>query len=156
MAKKMFVIVPGFDSAFFQVHWHQSFGSSEEISLQSKSNARYLAEAAMVIFVMTSSTEKSNFIFRELSFVAWLGKPIITAVFRNSWKTSRHSLKAIIGKKSAISFERNRCLDGLEILRYHVTPSRCQPRAKLHQQYTHKVLNGIKPLESLVSEIEGN
>lgn len=133
------------------VHTHDDFGSSKTTPFQAKSNSRYLSEAATVVFIMSSSTERSHFVFKELLLVAWLDKPILTAVFRNSWNASRYSLKAILGEKPAIQFARSMYLEGLEILRYHVTPSQLQTRAIFQRQYIQKMRDGITSLASLVS-----
>lgn len=139
---------------FSQVHTHDDLDSSKP-ALHSKSDARYISEAAIVVFIMSSSTERSHFAFKELLLVAWLDKPIITAVFKNSWNDARYSMKAILGQKPAINFTRNMYLEGLEVLRYHVTPSQCQTRAIFQQQYVQNMRDGVKSLESLVSNKTG-
>ena len=140
--------------SFPQVHTHDDFGSSRTPS-QSKSNARYLSEAATVIFIMSSSTERSHFAFKELLLVAWLDKPILSAVFKNSWNDTRYSMKAILGQKPAVNFTTNMYLEGLEVLRYHVTPSQSRTRAIFQQQYVQNMRDGVKSLESLVSNKTG-
>ena len=134
---------------------HESCATSKPTKLQSRTNLRYVAEASTVLFILTSSAESSQFIFKELLLVAWLDKPIITAVFSNPWQTMKLALKAIIARKPAINFGKNEFLDGLDVLRYHVMPSRCQPRAILQYQYLQKVRNGVKPLEAMVTKAIG-
>ena len=135
----------------FQVQMHNA-GSEF-----SKSSARLLAEAATVVFLLTPSSDNSHVVFRELLLAAWLEKQIITAVFDRSAATSaRHALRAIIAKHPAIDFEGDRCLEGLEILRYHVSRRRrVQPKVILQEHYIQKMRNGLKPLETLLERRQG-
>ena len=118
----------------------------------SKSSARFLAEAATVVFLLTPSSDNSHVVFKEMLSAAWLEKKIITAVFDRSATTSlRHVLRAIIAKQPAIDFETDRCLEGLEVLRYHISRGRkVQPRVMLQEHYVQKMRNGLKPLDTLL------
>ena len=64
-------------------------------------------------------------------------------------------MKAILGQKPAINFTTNMYLEGLEVLRYHLTPSQSQTRAIFQQQYVQNMRDGVKSLESLVSNKTG-
>ena len=123
----------------------------------SSASARHLAEASMVIFLLTSSSDNSHVVFKEILLAAWLEKEIITAVFDQSATTSaRHALRAIVAKQLAINFGRERYLEGLDVLRYHVSHGRgVHPRAILQQNYVQKMRAGVKPLEILLEKNKG-
>ena len=118
----------------------------------SKSSSRLLAEAGTVIFLLTSSSDNSHVVFQEILLAAWLEKPIITAVFDQSASTSaRHALRAIVAKQPAINFESGHYLEGLDVLRYHVSRVRgVLPRVILQQNYAQKMRDSVKPLDSLL------
>ena len=119
----------------------------------SKSSARLLAEAATVIFLLTSSSEASHVVFKEILMAAWLDKHMITAVFdRDCITSARCGLKAIVAKQPAINFVRDRYLEGLDVLRYHVTRGRgVMPRVILQQHYVEKMRDGLKPFHSVAT-----
>lgn len=123
----------------------------------SKSNARLLAEAATVVFLLTLSSESSHVVFKEILLAAWLEKPIITAVFDHSAITSaRCALQAIVAKQPAVNFGRERYLEGLDVLRYHVTRGRgVMPKVILQQHYVQKMRDGLKTLETLQQTDQG-
>ena len=123
----------------------------------SKSSARFLAEAATVVFLLTPSSDNSHVVFKEILLAAWLEKQIITAVFdQSASKSARHALRAIVAKQPAINFDRERYLEGLDVLRYHVSRGRGMlPRVILQQHYAQKMREGLKPLETLVDRSQG-
>jgi hypothetical protein len=123
----------------------------------SKSSARLVTESATVIFLLTSSSDNSHVVFKEILLAAWLGKQIMIAVFDESALTSaRHALRAIVAKQPAINFERERYLEGLDVLRYHVCLRRgVLPRVILQQHYVQKMRDGLKPLEILLAKSQG-
>ena len=110
-----------------------------------------------MVFLLTPSSDNSHVVFKEMVLAAWLEKKIITAVFDRSATTSlRHMLRAIIAKQPAIDFETDRCLEGLEVLRYHIIRGRkAQPRVMLQEHYVQKMRNGLKPLETLLERSQG-
>ena len=118
---------------------------------------RHLAEASSVIFLMTSSSDGSHVVFKELLLAAWLNKQIVSAVidFTNN-SSLRHAVMAVVEKEPAIMFERQQFLDGLDVLRYHVTYRRgVLPRVKLQQNYLEKMRESMKPFEVLTDTQKG-
>lgn len=79
-----------------QVTHHQKLGNSKEEFLQE--NAAQMATASHVIILLTEPAINSPFVFHEVLFADWLGKKLLTAVFRNMWFALRPSLKAVLGK----------------------------------------------------------
>ena len=118
----------------------------------SKPSSRLLAEAGTVIFLLTSSSDNSYVVFQEILLAAWLEKQIITAAFDQSASTSaRHALRAIVAKQPAINFESGHYLEGLDVLRYHVSRGRgVLPRVILQQNYAQKMRDSLRPIDSLL------
>lgn len=81
-----------------QVIHHDSLrlGKSKEEFLQI--NGPNIATATNVIVIKTEATTSSPFVFQEVMFADWLGKKLVTALFKNTWGTMRPSLKAVLGK----------------------------------------------------------
>lgn len=50
---------------------------------------------------MTEAATVSPFVFHEVLFADWLGKKLLTAMFKSTWKLLRPSLKAVLGKLSS-------------------------------------------------------
>ena len=78
-----------------QVLHHQKLGQSKEEFL--RLNATQMACAGYVLILLTEAATNSPFVFHELLFSDWLGKKIVTAIFKNTWAILRPSLKAILG-----------------------------------------------------------
>ena len=84
----------------FQVIHHDSMklGRSKEEFLQI--NGPQIATATHVVVLMTDAMTTSPFIFHEVLFADWLGKKLVTAMFKNVWTGMRFSLKAVLGRWS--------------------------------------------------------
>ena len=117
-----------------------------------KPSSRLLAEAGTVIFLLTSSSDNSYVVFQEILLAAWLEKQIITAVFdQSASRSARHALRAIVAKQPAINFESRHYLEGLDVLRYHVSRGRgVLPRVILQQNYAQKMRDSLRPIDSLL------
>ena len=57
-----------------------------------------MATASHVIVIVTESIANSPFVFHEVLFADWLGKKLVSAVFKNVWFSFRPALKAVLGK----------------------------------------------------------
>lgn len=81
----------------FQVIHHDSvkLGRSKEEFLQI--NGPQVAMATQVIVLLTEAATGSPFVFHEVLFADWLGKKLVSAMFKNVWSTLRASLKAVLG-----------------------------------------------------------
>lgn len=53
--------------------------------------------ATQVIVLLTEAATGSPFVFHEVLFADWLGKKLVSAMFKNVWSTMRASLKAVLG-----------------------------------------------------------
>ena len=73
-------------------------GRSKEEFLQI--NGPQIATATHVVVLMTDAMTTSPFIFHEVLFADWLGKKLVTAMFKNVWTGMRFSLKAVLGRRS--------------------------------------------------------
>ena len=71
--------------------------SKEEFLLH---NGPQMALATFVLVLMTEGAINSPFVFHEVLFADWLGKKLITAVFKNTWLALRASLKAVLGRNT--------------------------------------------------------
>lgn len=132
-----------------QVIHHDSLklGKSKEEFLQI--NGPHMATATHVIVILTDAATLSPFVFHEVLFADWLGKRIVTAMFKNVWPGLRPSLKAILGDCPAIDFETKMYNESLDVLEHHIKPLRRVPGVVLEQSYLNKMSDGLKPLESL-------
>ena len=63
-------------------------------------NGPQMATATHVIVLMSDAAATSPFVFHEVLFADWLGKKLVTAMFKNVWHSLRSSLKAVLGNKS--------------------------------------------------------
>ena len=75
---------------------HTKLGQSKEEFLEL--NGAQIALAAHVLILLTDAATESPFVFHEILFCDWLGKKVITAMFKNVWSTLRPTLKAVLGK----------------------------------------------------------
>lgn len=132
-----------------QVIHHDSLklGKSKEEFLQI--NGPHMATATHVIVVLTDAATLSPFVFHEVLFADWLGKKLVTAMFKNVWHTLRPSLKAVLADCPAIDFETKMYNESLDVLEHHIKPLRRVPGVVLEQSYLNKMADGLKPLESL-------
>ena len=87
-------------SIFFQLIHHDSMrlGRSKEEFLEI--NGPQMATATHVIVLLSDAAATSPFVFHEVLFADWLGKKIVTAMFKNSWYNLRPSMKAVLGNRS--------------------------------------------------------
>jgi len=76
-------------------HDSLKLGKSKEEFLQI--NGPLMATATHVIVVLTEAATLSPFVFHEVLFADWLGKKLVTAMFKNVWHGLRPSLKAVLG-----------------------------------------------------------
>ncbi|RUS76883.1 hypothetical protein EGW08_015352, partial [Elysia chlorotica] len=128
-------------------------GRSKEEFLQI--NGPSLATASHVVVVMTDAASGSPFIFHEVLFADWLGKKLVTAMFKNVWTGLRASLKAVLGDCPAVDFESQMYPESLDVLEHQIKPLRRVPGVVLEQTYLNKMADGLKPLEVLASSRGG-
>lgn len=102
---------------------------------------------------MTSESAKSLFVYNELLFASWLGKPIVVAMTKNSWNTMRLNMQALLGNCSAVDFETKSYSECLDVLLYHIKPFRHMPAVILEQEFLDRMVDGIKSLQVLVNDI---
>lgn len=81
---------------FFQVVYSEYLGQSKEEFL--RENGPHMSLAAKVVLVLTEAAAGSPIVYLQVLFSEWLGKTMMTAVFRNSWDRLRPSLKVILGR----------------------------------------------------------
>lgn len=88
---------------FCQVIHHDSIklGKSKEEFLEI--NGPQMATATHVIVLVTEAAALSPFVFHEVLFADWLGKKLVSAVFKNVWFNLRPSLKAVLGEKHLLT-----------------------------------------------------
>ncbi|KAI0210932.1 hypothetical protein LSAT2_004273, partial [Lamellibrachia satsuma] len=132
-----------------QVLHHQKLGQSKEEFL--RLNAGQMACAGYVLILLTEAATNSPFVFHELLFSDWLGKKIVTAMFKNTWTSLRPSLKAVLGDCLAIDFEKRTHSEGMDVLEHHIKPLRTIPGVVLEQAYLTQMAEGLKPLSVLAS-----
>lgn len=77
-------------------HDSQKLGRSKEEFLEI--NGPQMATATHVIVLVTEAASSSPFVFQEVLFADWLGKKLVSAVFKNVWFNLRPSMKAVLGK----------------------------------------------------------
>ena len=100
---------------------------------------------------MSSESAKSLFVYNELLFAYWLGKPIVVTMVKNSWNAMRLNMQALLGSCSAVNFETKPYSESLDVLLYHVKPLRHMPAVILEQEFLDRMVGGIKPLQVLVN-----
>ncbi|XP_012937806.1 uncharacterized protein LOC106011731 [Aplysia californica] len=128
-------------------------GRSKEEFLQI--NGSHLATASHVIVLLTDAAAGSPFIFHEVLFADWLGKKVVTAMFRNIWPGLRSALKAVLGDCPAVDFESKMYPESLDVLEHQIKPLRRVPGVVLEQAYLNKMADGLKPLEALANSRGG-
>ncbi|XP_072324730.1 uncharacterized protein [Scyliorhinus torazame] len=55
-----------------------------------------IATAKKIVVLLTEEAAVSPFVYHQVLFSEWLGRPIATAMFRNMWKRFRPSLRVIL------------------------------------------------------------
>ncbi|KAK3579113.1 hypothetical protein CHS0354_022133 [Potamilus streckersoni] len=138
-----------------QVTHHDStkLGRSKEEFLEI--NGPNIATVTNVIVLLSEAAASSLFVFHEVLFSDWLGKKLVTAVFKNVWFSLRPSLKAVLGDCPAIDFETKMYTESLDVLEHHIKPLRRVPGVVLEQSYLTKMAEGLKPLEMLAYSRNG-
>jgi len=76
-------------------HDSHKLGRSKEEFLEI--NGPQMALATHVVVVVTEAAAGSPFVFHEVLFADWLGKKLVSAVFKNIWPSLRPSLRAVLG-----------------------------------------------------------
>ncbi|WAR23290.1 hypothetical protein MAR_036959 [Mya arenaria] len=132
-----------------QVIHHDShkLGHSKEEFLEI--NGPQIAMATHVIVIVTEAAANSPFVFHEVLFADWLGKKLVSAVFKNIWMGLRPAMKAVLGECPAIDFETKMYSESLDVLEHHIKPLRRVPGVVLEQAYLNKMAEGLKPFEAL-------
>ncbi|XP_041483925.1 uncharacterized protein LOC121430660 [Lytechinus variegatus] len=126
---------------------HEKLGSSRDEFLQI--NGPSLAAAKHILVIMTDASSVSPFVFHEVLFADWLGKNLVTAMFKNSWEKLRPSLKAVLGECSAIDFETKMYTEAMDVLEHQIKPLKRVPGVVLEQSYLNRMMDGLKPLQVL-------
>ncbi|XP_071510154.1 uncharacterized protein [Diadema antillarum] len=128
---------------------HEKLGSSRDEFLQI--NGPHVAAAKHILILMTDAASVSPFVFHEILFADWLGKTLVTAMFKNSWEKLRPSLKAVIGDCTAIDFETKMYTEAMDILEHQIKPLKRVPGVVLEQSYLNRMMEGLKPLQVLAT-----
>ncbi|XP_072045450.1 uncharacterized protein [Amphiura filiformis] len=132
-----------------QVTSHTKLGQSKDEFLQI--NGPQIAAAKHVIIVLTAGACQSPFVFQEVLFADWLGKTLVTAMFKSCWDKLKASLKAILGECPAIDFETRMFPESMDILQHQIKPLRKVPGVVLEQSYLNRMTEGIKSLQIMSS-----
>ncbi|KAK3089860.1 hypothetical protein FSP39_007155 [Pinctada imbricata] len=118
-------------------------------------NGPSIAQATQVIVLLTEASTGSPFVFHEVLFADWLGKKLVSAMFKNVWNILRASIKAVLGDCPAVDFETKMYNESLDVLEHHIKPLRRVPGVVLEQSYLNKMADGLKPLEMLATSRNG-
>ena len=132
-----------------QVYHHNRLGQSKDEFLQL--NGPHMATCHSVVVVMTIASASSLFVYNEIMFAEWLGKPVVVAMFSNSWANIRPSVQSILGGCPSVDFENSLYSNSLDVLMYHLKPLRHMPAVILEQDFLDRMADGVKPLKVLVS-----
>ncbi|XP_033645107.1 uncharacterized protein LOC117304656 [Asterias rubens] len=132
-----------------QVTAHEKLGQSKDEFLSI--NGPLIASAKHVIVVLTDAATSSPFIFHEVLFADWLGKSLVTVMFKNVWKKMRPSLKSVLGEFPAIDFETKMYGESMDILEHQIKPLRKVAGVVLEQTYLNRMSEGLKPLQVLAA-----
>ncbi|CAH1775095.1 unnamed protein product [Owenia fusiformis] len=132
-----------------QVIHHQKLGQSKDEFLSL--NGPHMAAATYVLVLLTDATTGSPFVFHEVLFADWLGKKLVTAMFKNTWPTLRPVLKAILGECPSVDFETKMYTESMDVLEHHIKPLRSVAGVVLEQSYLNKMAEGLKPLGVLAN-----
>ena len=127
---------------------HERLGQSKEEFLQL--NSAQLFASSHVIVLLTSASATSLFLYNEVLFAHWLGKPLVVAMMENSWSKLRPCLQVVLGSVSAVNFEGKPYHDSMDVLTYHLKPLKNLP-VILEQDYLDRMEEGVKPLQVLLS-----
>ena len=136
-------------SIFSQVFKHERLGQSRDEFLQL--NAPHLASCRQVIILLSDTAATSLFVYNEVLFADWLGKPFVIVMVTNSWSKLRPNMQAILGGCPAVDFECRPLEESLEILLYHLKPFRKMPAVILEQEFLDRMAEGLRPLRVLAA-----
>ena len=139
----------GFSVFFAQVFKHERLGQSREEFLQL--NSAHLASCGHVIILLSTAAASSLFVYNEVLFADWLGKPFVVAMAANSWDKLRPNMQAILGSCPAVNFEGGPYEESMDILLYHLKPSRNMPAVILEQEFLDRMVEGLRPLRILAT-----
>ena len=104
-----------------------------------------------MIILLSTAAASSLFVYNEVLFADWLGKPFVVAMAANSWDKLRPNMQAILGRCPAVNFEGNPHEESMDILLYHLKPIRNMPAVILEQEFLDRMVEGLKPLRVLAT-----
>lgn len=128
---------------------HERLGQSKDEFLQL--NSPHLASSNHVIILLSTAAATSLFVYNEILFADWLGKPLLVAMTANSWEKLRPNLQAILGSCPAVNFQDNLYEDSVAILLYRLKPFRNMPAVILEQEFLDRMFEGLKPLRVMAA-----
>ena len=126
---------------------HERLGQSRDEFLQL--NAAHLTSCNHVIILLSNAAATSLFVYNEVLFADWLGKPFVVVMADNSWDKLRPNMQAILGGCPAVDFESRPYEDSMDILLYRLKPFRNMPAVILEQEFLDRMEEGLKPLRVL-------
>ena len=132
-----------------QVFKHERLGQSRDEFLQL--NAPRLSICSHAIVLLSETAATSLFVYNEVLFADWLGKPFVVVVVTNSWDNLRPNMQAILGSCPAVDFECRPFEESVEILLYHLKPFRNMPAVILEQEFLDRMKEGLRPLRVLAA-----
>ena len=127
---------------------HERLGQSRQEFLQLNSAALFASGHAVLLLTAGSAT--SLFVYNELLFADWLGKPILVALMENSWDKLRPCLRATLENAAAVNFEGKPYAEAVDVVAYHLSPLK-NLSVILEQSYLDRVADGVKPLKALLA-----
>lgn len=102
-----------------------------------------------MIVLLSNSAATSLFVYNEVLFADWLGKPFVVVMAANAWEKLRPNMQAILGSCPAVDFENRAYEESMDILLYHLKPFRNMPAVILEQEFLDRMVEGLKPLRTL-------
>ena len=123
---------------------HQKLGQSKEEFLQL--NSMLMSSATHLLILLTESSTSSPFVHNEVLFGDWLGKKLVSAMFKSCWSALRPTLRAVLGDCPSVDFESQMYMEGIDLLEHHIKPMRVMPGIVLEQSYLNRMADGIRPL----------
>ena len=102
-----------------------------------------------MIILLSNSAATSLFVYNEVLFADWLGKPFVVVMAANAWEKLRPNMQAILGSCPAVDFENRAYEESMDILLYHLKPFRNMPAVILEQEFLDRMVEGLKPLRTL-------
>lgn len=102
-----------------------------------------------MIILLSNSAATSLFVYNEVLFADWLGKPFVVVMAANAWEKLRPNMQAILGSCPAVDFENKPYEESMDILLYHLKPFRNMPAVILEQEFLNRMVEGLKPLRTL-------